>query len=698
MNSETFAFSADINQLLSLIINTIYSNKEVFLRELISNASDALQKIRYESLTDTECLNNEPDLKIEISFDKEAKILQILDTGVGMTKDDLINNLGTIASSGTKKFLESLSATRDISLIGQFGVGFYSAFLVANKVSVVSKNNNDEQYEWISSGSGSFTILPDTTEYGFKRGTLMKLFLKDDAIEYVDQNRVVDLIKKHNQFIEFPIYVQMEKTKVEEIPVEEKPESNDEENNDEEKNDEEKPETNDEEKPESNNEEKPESNDEEKPESNDEAKTDPVPTTKTVTYNEFELINKNKPLWTRNNKDVEDEEYINFYKSLTGEHDGYLEHTHFSVEGQVEFKGILFVPKKSPHDITDQQTNKKGHIKLYVQKVLITDDCSDMLPDYLKFIKGVIETENLPLNISRESLQENKIMKLIGKSITKKVFDMFNTISNDSDKFRLFYEQYSKFIKLGVHEDTTYRTKLAALLRFETSKSDGDLISFDDYIENMQEGQNDIYFISGESIKSINNSLFLERFKKKDLEVIFMSDPLDEYLTQQLRDYKEKKLMCVTKENINLNDSDQEKADFEKAKEDYKNVCDFFKTTLNDEVEKVIISNKLSDSPCVLSTSEFGWTANMQRILKAQTFGRPEMGFMMGRKILEINPNNEIIKKIKSKLDDNKEDMKLTETVNILYEITLQSSGFTLEDPSIFNSRILKLVNSDLEN
>jgi len=672
MNPETFAFSADINQLLSLIINTIYSNKEVFLRELISNASDALQKIRYESLTDTECLTNEPDLKIEVSFDRDAKVLQILDTGVGMTKEELINNLGTIASSGTKKFLESLSATRDISLIGQFGVGFYSAFLVSDKVSVVSKNNNDEQYEWISTGSGSFTILPDTNEYGFKRGTLMKLFLKDDAIEYMDQNKIVDLIKKHNQFIEFPIYVQMEKTRVEEITVEEKPETD--------------------------GEEKPETDGEEKPETDGEEKPEPVPTTKTVTYNELELINKNKPIWTRNSKDVEEEEYVNFYKSITGEHDGYLEHIHFSVEGQVEFKGILFVPKKSPHDITDQQTNKKGHIKLYVQKVLITDDCSDMLPDYLKFVKGVIETENLPLNISRESLQENKIMKIIGKNITKKVFDMFNNISSDSDKFRTFYEQYSKFIKLGVHEDATYRTKLAGLLRFETTKSDGDLISFDDYIENMREGHNDIYFISGESIKSINNSLFLERFKKKDMEVIFMSDPLDEYLTQQLRDYKEKKLICVTKENINLNDSDQEKVDFEKAKEDYKNVCEFFKTTLNDEVEKVIISNKLSDSPCVLSTSEFGWTANMQRILKAQTFGRPEMGFMMGRKILEINPNNEIIQKIKSKLDNKQEDMKLTETVNILYEITLQSSGFTLEDPSIFNSRILKLVNSDLEN
>jgi molecular chaperone HtpG len=676
MESETFAFSADINQLLSLIINTIYSNKEVFLRELISNASDALQKIRYESLTDTECLTNEPDLKIEVSFDRNAKILKIFDTGVGMTKEELINNLGTIASSGTKKFLESLSATRDISLIGQFGVGFYSAFLIASKVSVVSKNNNDEQYEWISDGSGSFTILQDSNDYGFKRGTLMQLFLKDDAVEYMDQNRIVELIKKHNQFIDFPIYVQMEKTRTFEVEVEpeEKPETN-----------EEKPETN---------EENPETN-EEKPET-----TEPVKTmkTETETYNELEQINKNKPIWTRNSKDVEEEEYVNFYKSFTGETDDYLDHIHFSVEGQVEFKGILFIPKKSPHEITDNQTNKKGHIKLYVQKVLITDDCSEMLPDYLKFAKGVIETENLPLNISRESLQENKIIKIIGKNVTKKVFDMFNNISNDSDKFRIFYEQYSKFIKLGIHEDSTYRTKLAALLRFETTKSDGDLISFDDYIENMQEGHNDIYFISGESIKSINNSLFLERFKKKDMEVIFMADPLDEYLTQQLKDYKEKKLVCVTKENINLNESDQEKADFEKSKEDFKIVCDFFKTTLNDEVEKVIISNKLSDSPCVLSTSEFGWTANMQRILKAQTFGRPEMNFMMGRKILEINPNNEIIQKIKAKLDSKEEDLKLSETVNILYEITLQSSGFTLEDPSIFNSRILKLVNSDLES
>ena len=569
MNPETFAFSADINQLLSLIINTIYSNKEVFLRELISNASDALQKIRYESLTDTECLTNEPDLKIEVSFDRDAKVLQILDTGVGMTKEELINNLGTIASSGTKKFLESLSATRDISLIGQFGVGFYSAFLVSDKVSVVSKNNNDEQHEWISTGSGSFTILPDTNDYGFKRGTLMKLFLKDDAIEYMDQNKVVDLIKKHNQFIEFPIYVQMEKTRVEEVPEtdgEEKPETDGEEKP--ETDGEEKPETDGEEKPETDGEEKPETDGEEKPETdgeeptdgekpndgeNNEEKPEPVPTTKTVTYNELELINKNKPIWTRNSKEVEEEEYVNFYKSITGEHDGYLEHIHFSVEGQVEFKGIMFIPKKSPHDITDQQSNKKGHIKLYVQKVLITDDCSDMLPDYLKFVKGVIETENLPLNISRESLQENKIMKIIGKNITKKVFDMFNSISSDSDKFRTFYEQYSKFIKLGVHEDATYRTKLAGLLRFESSKSDGDLISFDDYIENMKEGQNDIYFISGESIKSINNKDFKlisvkgagvgshetdVEFKYKDVTVKFeiksKYQPLEDLLSNHL--------------------------------------------------------------------------------------------------------------------------------------------------------------------
>jgi molecular chaperone HtpG len=651
IETETYAFSADINQLLALIINAVYSNKEVFVRELISNASDALNKIRYESLTDTSCLDSDSNLEIKISFDKTNRILTFRDTGVGMTKDELINNLGTIASSGTKKFLESISASKDLQLIGQFGVGFYSAYLVSDKVVVISKNNNDEQYSWESTGNGTFSVQRDETDYQLKRGSIMQLYLKEDMNEYLEESRITSLIKKHNQFIEFPIYIETQKTRevtVDEVKVEDDVE--------------------------------------------DTKETKKV----TETYVEFEQVNKDKPIWSRNPKEVSEDEYSDFYKSLTGDYDSYLDVAHFSVEGQVEFKGLLFIPKRSPIDLFDGQTKRKGMVKLYSRKVFITDDCEDLLPEYMKFVRGVIETDDIPLNISRETLQQSKILKVIGKNIIKKALDMFNKISNDPDKFRIFYEQYNKSIKLGIHEDSTYRNKLTPLLRYETSNSNGDQISLDDYIDNMKDNQSAVYYITAESVKSISSSPFLEKLKSKNYEVIYMCDPLDEYITQQVKDYKDKKLVCITKENLDLFQDDSEKEEFEQAKNEYKNVCDFIKSTLSDEVEKVVVSNKLSDSPCVLSTSEFGWTANMQRILKAQTFNKPEMNYMMGRKVLEINPNNKIIQKIKFRLDSEQIDSRLTDLVNVLYDVTLQSSGFTLENPSLFSNRVLKLIDRDL--
>lgn len=661
METETYAFSADINQLLGLIINAVYSNKEVFVRELISNASDALNKIRYESLTDTSCLDRDNNLEIKISFDKTNRILTFRDTGIGMTKDELINNLGTIASSGTKKFLESMTASKDMQLIGQFGVGFYSAYLVADKVVVISKNNNDEQYSWESTGNGTFSVQRDETDYQLKRGSIMQLYLKEDMNEYLEESRITSLIKKHNQFIEFPIYIETQKTR--EVTVEDEAIVNDE------------------------------------AKVVDDVKVEDVveePKKVTETYFEFEQVNKDKPLWSRNPKEVSEDEYSEFYKSLTGDYDSYLDVAHFNVEGQVEFKGLLYIPKRSPIDLFDGQTKRKGMIKLYSRKVFITDDCEDILPEYMKFVRGIIETDDIPLNISRETLQQSKILKVIGKNIIKKALDMFNKISNDPDKFRIFYEQYNKSIKLGIHEDSTYRNKLTPLLRYETSNSNGDQISLDDYVENMKDGQPAIYYITAESVKSINNSPFLEKLKSKNFEVIYMCDPLDEYITQQVKDYKDKKLVCITKENLELSLDDSEKEEFEQAKNEYKNVCDFIKSTLSDEVEKVVVSNKLSDSPCVLSTSEFGWTANMQRILKAQTFNRPEMNYMMGRKVLEINPNNKIIQKIKFRLDSEQIDSRLTDLVNVLYDVTLQSSGFTLENPSLFSNRVLKLIDRDL--
>ena len=660
METETYAFSADINQLLSLIINAVYSNKEVFIRELISNASDALNKVRYESLKNPSYLDNDNNLEIRVSFDKANKILKIKDTGIGMTKEELVNNLGTIASSGTKKFLESLSDNNGSQFIGQFGVGFYSGYLVADKIVVISKHNDDEQYMWESTGNGTFDVQQDNTDYQLKRGSILMLYLKDEMNEYLEDKKITELIKKHNQFIEFPIFVETLKTREVEVEL----------------NEEKDPQT----------------------EQGKESQTEQGKESQTVSesYFDYEQVNKDKPIWCRNNKDVTEDEYSDFYKSMTGDYDTYLDICHFNVEGQIEFKGLLYIPKRSPIDLFDGQTKRKGMIKLYSRKVFITDDCEDLLPEYLKFVRGVIETEDIPLNISRETLQHNKIIKIIGKNIMKKVFEMFNKISEDPDKFRIFYEQYNKSIKLGVHEDSTYRNKLVPLLRYETSNSNGDLISLDEYVENMKENQTSIYYITGESVKSIINSPFLEKLKSKNFEVVYMCDPLDEYITQQVRDYKDKKLVCITKENTDMGNNDSEKEEFERLKDEFKNVCDYMKSTLSDEVEKVIVTNKLSDSPCVLSTSEFGWTANMQRILKAQTFNKPEMNYMMGRKILEINPNNKIIQKIKYRLDNDQMNTELFDLVTLLYDITLQASGFTVEDPSKFSNKIFKLIDNGL--
>jgi len=658
METETYAFSADINQLLSLIINTIYSNKEVFLRELISNSSDALNKIRYQSLTEPTCLDTNPNLEINILFDHDKKVLTIMDSGIGMTKDELINNLGTIASSGTKKFIENLTS-KDVSLIGQFGVGFYAAYLVADRVSVVSKNNSDEQYIWESEGNGTFTISKDESSEKLLRGTKIMLHMKDDMQDYLEESRIRDLVKKHSNFIDFPINIQAQKTREYEVETEEKDENGD-----------------------------------LKKDENGEIKKE----TKSESYTEMEQLNKTKPIWTRNPKEVTEEEYSEFYKSLTGDYDTYLDHLHFSVEGQVDFKALLFIPKRAPYDLFDGQTKRKSELKLYVKKVFITDDFEDLIPEYLKFVKGVIETDDVPLNISREMLQQNKIMKIIGKNIVKKVLEMFSSVSDDSEKFRIFYEQYSKHIKLGVHEDTTNRNKLASLLRYETSRSDGDLISLDEYIENMKEGQTNIYYMTSDSVKSIQNSPFLDYFKSKEYEVLYLVDPLDEYITQQLKDYKEKKLLCITKENVDLNANDAEKKEHEKNNTEFKGVCDYIKSVLNDEVEKVVVSNRLEKYPFLLSTSEFGWTANMQRIAKAQTFGKQDMmQFMMGKKILEISPKHEIVQKMKSRLELNSEsDMK--DLVRLLYDLALQSSGFNIENSTDFISRVLNLVSHDLNN
>ena len=647
MSTETFAFQAEINQLLSLIINTFYSNKDVFLRELLSNASDALDKIRYQSLTNADVLQDNKDLAINITADKENKTLTIADNGIGMTREDLVANLGTIAHSGTKSFIENItkSGSTDLSLIGQFGVGFYSAFLVADKVAVYTKHNDDDSYLWESSASGTFTITKMEEE--MPRGTKIVLHLKEDQQQYLQESVIRNIVSKHSQYNSFPISLEVE--------VEEEQSS------------------------------------EEKVE--EEGEVTEKQETKKIMVKKWDRLNKLAPIWTRKPEEVTVEEYNQFYKNISNDWDSPLMHRHFSVDGNVQFKSVLYIPQRAPMDMFNAE-RQRSNIKLYVKKVLILEETNNLLPEYLSFVQGVIDSDDLPLNVSREMLQQNSIMNIIKKNITKKVIEMFTELASENgEKWKTFYQQFNKNLKIAVIEDHKNRSKFTDLLRFYTSKSGDEMVSFQDYISRMKEGQKDIYYLAGESKSTVEKSPFAKALSNKGFEVIYFVDPIDEYMASNIRDVDEKTLTDCTRDGLQLPMTEEEKTALEEKKKVWTNVCDKMKEHLGDKVVTVQISSRLTDTPCILVSDKYGITANMERIMKAQTISNSAMGMMGVRKIFEINTDHPMVKEIKQRIEASKD---ISGIVDILYETACIDSGFGVSHPSVYANKIYKIMMAGL--
>merc|ERR1712142_1164559 len=651
--SEKFAFQAEVNRMMKLIINSLYKNKEIFLRELISNASDALDKVRFLALTDENVMKTNEEMSIKIKADTENKILRITDTGIGMTRSDLIDKLGTIAKSGTSEFFNKVaeggSAESVSDLIGQFGVGFYSTFLIADRVVVTSKHNDDKQHIW-ESDAASFSVVEDPRGDTLGRGTTISLYLKEEAHDFLEANTIKDLVKKYSQFINFNIYLWTSKTEEVEEPVDdEEPEKDEAETEDE---------------------------DAKVEDEKEETKTKKVE--KTVW--DWELMNDTKPLWQRKPSEVEDKEYEDFYKSFAKDSAKPLAKTHFVAEGEVTFKSILFV-----------------------RRVFITDDFTEMMPKYLNFVKGVVDSDDLPLNVSRETLQQNKLLKVIKKKLVRKALDMIKKLKDSSkEDYDKFWKEYSTNLKLGVIEDSTNRTRIAKLVRFTSSNSETETTTLEEYVGRMKEGQTHIYFVGAGSKDEAVKSPFVERLLKKGYEVLYLVEPIDEYCIQSLPEFDGKKFQNVAKEGLEIDSGEDAKKKNEEMAKDLEPLLNYLKDdALKDKIEKAVVSQRLSSTPCALVASQYGWSGNMERIMKAQAYKKSEDSmnsfYATQKKTLEINPRHPLIKELNHRVQKNKEDTTTKDLANVLFETATLRSGFSLQETASFAERIERMLRLSLD-
>ncbi len=630
-NKQTHQFKTEVQQVLNLIINSLYSNQEIFLRELISNASDAIDKLRFKSQTDTDILGNDGEFKIKIRPDGIAQTLEISDNGIGMTYDEVMENIGTIAKSGTAGFLEMLEQAHDADmltpeLIGQFGVGFYSAFMVADRITLTTRAagaSKDEAVKWESTGDGSFAIESTEKE---SRGTTIILSLKKrgkDDPDYTDQWQIRRIVKQHSDFVAYPVVMDVEKD--EPLPDEEIIKDPD---------------------------------------------GKPIGETTRKVIKE-ETLNSMKAIWSKPKDEVTEEEHEEFYKHLAHDWNPPLDRLHMKFEGTTEYSALLYIPSKAPFDLF--QPERRHGIQLYCKRVFIMDDCKELMPEYLRFVKGVVDAPDLNLNVSREILQQDRLVMNIRKNIVKKILDQLAGM--DTDKYEAFYEEFGQVLKEGIYTDPSKKDKISAMARYKSTKSDGKWISLDQYVKNMPEDQKEIFYITGDDINALLNSPHLEQLKEKNYEVLLMTDPVDEWAVQSLTEYDGKKLKSAEKGDLDVDEKDKDD-----EKESHKALFGFIKGLLESKVKEVKASARLKDSVACLSGEDHDMSAYMEKILKASGQSAPQT-----KRVLELNMAHPLMEKITTLFENDRNNAALKDYSQMLFDLAVVAEGGKLENPARFS-------------